>query len=74
MSLMVNHHLAGYVNTFEHDLRVARAERRCHALAALETGLPQPSRRTRLQARVGDALITAGERLRGERRLAPAAG
>jgi len=70
MPLTVNHL---DVNKLEHDLRVARADR-YHALTALETPLPRSSRRTRLQVRLGDALIAAGERLRGEPRLAPSVG
>jgi hypothetical protein len=74
MSLMVNPIVAEYLNTIEHDLRVAKAERRCRDLGALATPTSQPSRRPRLQARIGDLLIAAGERLRGDTRLAPAAG
>jgi hypothetical protein len=74
MSLMVSPVVVELVTTLEHGQRVARGERRCRALATLESPTPHVSRRTRLQAWLGGTLIAAGEHLRRERRLEPAAG
>jgi hypothetical protein len=73
MSLLINP-IADEVMTLEHRRRVAEGERRYQALAALATPSPRTSRRSRLQTRLGDSLIAAGERLRGTPRLEPLAG
>lgn len=72
MSLMVSP-IVDEFKSIEHRLRVAEGERRYHALAALASASKHGSRGARLQTRLGDALIAAGNRLRGVPRLDPAA-
>lgn len=73
MSLMVNPIVTEYLNSLEHGLRVAQAERHGSARVACATSPASSSRLMHLRARVGGALIVAGNRLGGQPRLQPVA-